>query len=92
MQISPLRRNKLDKPDKWTIRFTFLAGSYSSSKQFINVIDELIHETIGKALSKRSADFAISYSTGTKRPNINFDSVIRMGSKLHPSLFLKLGG
>ena len=46
MQISPLRRNDQGKPDKWTIRFTFLAGSYSSSKQVINVIDQLISDTI----------------------------------------------
>ena len=39
MQISLLRRNEQGKPDKWTIRFTFPAGSYSSSKQVINVID-----------------------------------------------------
>ena len=33
MQISPIRRNEQGKPDKWTIRFTFPAESYSSSKK-----------------------------------------------------------
>ena len=50
--ISPIRRNVQGKPDKWAIRFTFPAGSYSSSKQVINVIDQLISDTIGKALNK----------------------------------------
>ena len=92
MQVSPIRRNEQGKPDKWAIRFTFPAGSYSSSKQFINVIDQLISDTIGKALNKRQADFSISYSVVNKRPKINFDNVVRIGLKLHPALFLKLGG
>ena len=92
MQISPVRRNEQGKPDKWAIRFTFPAGSYSSSKQVINVIDQLISDTIGKALNKRQADFSISYSVVNKRPKINFDNVVRIGFKLHPALFLKLGG
>ena len=91
MQISPIRRNEQGKPDKWAIQFTFPAGSYSSSKQVINVIDQLISDTIGKALNKRQADFSISYSVVNKRPKINFDNV-RIGLKLHPALFLKLGG
>ena len=84
-QISPLRRNDQGKPDKWAIRFTFPAGSYSSSKQVINVIDQLISDTIGKALNVRHVEFS-------KRPKIKFDNAVRMGLKLHPALFLKLGG
>ena len=92
MQISPLRRNEQGKPDKWAIRFTFPAGSYSSSKQVVNVIDQLISDTIGKALNKRQAEFFVSYSVVNKRPKIKFDDVVRIGLKLHPALFLKLGG
>ena len=92
MQISPIRRNEQGKPDKWTIRFTFPAGSYSSSKQVINVIDQLISDTIGKFLNKSQAEFSISYSVVNKRPKIKFDNVVRIGLKLHPALFLKLGG
>ena len=92
MQISPLRRNEQGKPDKWVIRFTFPAGSYSSSKQVINVIDQLISDTIGKALNKRQAEFSISYAVVNKRPKVKFDNVVRIGLKLHPALFLKLGG
>ena len=91
MQISPLR-NEQGKPDKWTIRFTFPAGSYSSSKQVINVIDQLISDTIGKILNKRQAEFSNSYSVVNKRPKIKFDNVVKIGLKLHPALFLKLGG
>ena len=36
MQISPIRRNVLGKPDKWTIRFTFPGGSYISLKLLIS--------------------------------------------------------
>ena len=79
-------RNEQGKPDKWTIRFTFPAGSYSSSKQVINVIDQLISDTIGKALNKRQAEFPISYTV------VKFDDVVKIGLKLHPALFLKLGG
>ena len=92
MQISPLRRNEQGKPDKWVIRFTFPPGSYSSSQKVINVIDQLISDTIGKALNKRQAEFSISYSVVNKRPKINFDNVVRIGLKLHPALFLKFGG
>ena len=92
MQISPLRRNEQARPDKWVIRFTFPAGSYSSSKQVINVIDQLISDTIGKALNKRQAEFSISYAIVNKRPKIKFDDVVKIGLKLHPALFLKLGG
>ena len=63
IQISPLRRNEQGKPDKWAIRFNFPPGSYFSSKQIINVIDQLISDTIGKALNKRQAEFSISYSS-----------------------------
>ena len=87
MQISPLRRNEQGRPDKWVIRFTIPAGSYSSSKQVINVIDQLI--SIGKALNKRQAEFSISYAVVDKRPKIKFDDVVRTGLKLHPALFLK---
>ena len=92
MQISPLRRNEQGKPDKCAIRFTFPAGSYSSSKQVISVIDQLISDTIGKALNIGHAEFSISYAVVTKRPNIKFDNCVRMGLKLHPALFFKLGG
>ena len=92
IQISPIRRNEQGRPDKWAIRFTFPAGSYSSSKQAINVIDQLISDTIDKALNKRQADFSISYSVVNKPPKINFNNVVRIGLKLHPALFLKLGG
>ena len=92
MQISPLRRNEQGKPDKWSIRFSFPPGSYSSSKQIITVIDQLISDTIGKALNKRQAEFSISYSSVNKRPKIKFDDVVKIGLKLHPALFLKLGG
>ena len=77
---------------KGEIRFIFPAGSFSSSKQVINVIDQLISDTIGKALNVRHAEFSISYSVVTKRPKIEFDNAVRMGLKLHPALFLKLGG
>ena len=87
MQISPIRRNEQGKPDKWVIRFTFPVGSYSSSKQVINVIDQLISDTIGKALNKRQAEFSISYSVVNKRPKIKFDNVVKIGLKLHPALF-----
>ena len=92
MQISRLRRNEQGKPDKWVIRFTFPAGSYSSSKQVINVMDQLISDTIGKALNRRQAEFSISYAVVNKRQKIKFDNVVRIGLKLHAALFLKLGG
>ena len=92
MQISPIRKNEQGKPDKWTIRCAFPAGIYSSSKQVIDVIDQLISDTIGKALNKRRAEFSISYSVVNKRPKIKFDNVVKIGLKLHPALFLKLGG
>ena len=92
MQISPIRRNEQGKPDKWAIRFTFPSGSYSTSKQVINVIDQLISDTIGKVLNERQADCSISYSVVNKRPKIKFDNVVKIGLKLHPALFLKLGG
>ena len=71
MQISPLRRNEQGNSDKWTIRFTFPSGSYSSSKQLINVIDQLISDTIGKALNTRHSEFSTSFSVATKRPKLN---------------------
>ena len=81
MQISPIRRNEQNKPDKWVIQFAFPAGSYSSLKQVINVIDQLISDTIGKALNRRQADFSISYSVVNKRPKVIFDNVVRIGLK-----------
>ena len=52
----------------------------------------MISDTIGKALNKRQAEFSISYSSVNKRPKIKFDDVVKIGLKLHPALFLKLGG
>ena len=69
MHNSPLRRNEQGKPGKWTIRFTFPAGSYSSAKQVINVIIQLI--SIVKAPNVRQAEFSFSYAVVTRRPTIN---------------------
>ena len=85
MQISPLRRNEQSKADKWAIRFTFPAGSYSPSIQVINVIDQLISDTTGKALNVRHVEISISYAVVIKRPKIKFDNFVRMGLKLHPT-------
>ena len=52
----------------------------------------MISDTIGKALNKRQAEFSISYADVNNRPKIKFDDVVRIGLKLHPALFLKLGG
>ena len=56
------------------------------------MIDQLICDTTGKALNVRRAEFSISYSFVTKPPKIRFDNDVKMGLKLHPALFLKLGG
>ena len=56
------------------------------------MIDQLSFDTIGKALNKRQAEFSISYAVVNKRPKIKIDNVVRIGLKLHPALFLKLGG
>ena len=58
----------------------------------INVIHQLISDTTGKALNVRQAKFSFSYAVVTRRPKIKFNNVVRMGFKLHPALFLKLGG
>ena len=56
------------------------------------MIDQLISDTTGKVLNVRHVEISISYAVVIKRPKIKFDNFVRMGLKLHPALFLKLGG
>ena len=42
-------------------------------------------DTVSETLSRNSANLAINYSNATKRSNIEFENVVRMGScYIHP--------
>ena len=55
-------------------------------------MDQLISDTIGKALNVRLRNFPLVVQLLLNAQKLKFDNVVRMGLKLHPSLVLKLGG
>ena len=51
----------------------------------------MLQNTIGEILGRNSANLSFGYSKVAKLPKIAFKNIVRIGFKLHPFLFLKLG-
>ena len=78
--------------NKWAIRFSFAGGSYTSPSHVLEVINEVIQDTLGEKLAEKKMRVSVAYSQSTKRPKFGFYNVVKTGVKFHRNLFLKLGG
>ena len=48
-------------PNKWSMKFTFAAGSYTSPSHVLNVINEIIQNMIGDILASNQSALIIEY-------------------------------